>query len=130
MTRGISGTAGWMSRKRRFQQAMGALAATCLVPLAGYSAAQSTRLDGRALAFERSKGNCLSCHQIAGGDLAGTIGPPLSDIKNRFPERKDLFAVVYDETKRNPQTVMPPFGRNLVLSDDEINAIVNFLYGL
>jgi sulfur-oxidizing protein SoxX len=97
---------------------------------AGAAAAQSPGLDGRALAFDRGKGNCLSCHQIAGGELAGTIGPPLADMKRRFPDRKALIAVVADETKRNPQTVMPPFGRNLVLSDREIRAIVDFLYTL
>ena len=37
-------------------------------------------------------------------------------------------AIISDETKRNPQTVMPPFGRNLILTDQEIEAIVDFLY--
>ena len=104
-----------------------------IAPLVGVlaaatAAAQSPGLDGRALAFDRGKGNCLSCHQIAGGDLAGTIGPPLADMKSRFPDRKELIAAVTDETTRNPQTVMPPFGRDLVLSDQEIQAIVDFLY--
>lgn len=85
---------------------------------------------GRAIAFDRSKGNCLSCHVIAGGDLPGTIGPPLDNIKGRFPDRKELTAILHDETKRNPLTVMPPFGRNLILSDDEIEAVVDFLYSL
>ena len=35
-----------------------------------------------------------------------------------------------DETKRNPETVMPPFGRNLILNEKEISAIVDFLYTL
>jgi len=101
-----------------------------VVMATGGAAAESPGVDGRALAFDRGKGNCLSCHQIAGGDLPGTIGPPLADMKSRFPDRTALIAVVTDETKRNPQTVMPPFGRNLVLSDQEIQAIVDFLYTL
>ena len=75
---------------------------------------------GETLAFDRSKGNCLTCHEIKGGDAPGNIGPPLSDMKARFPDRKELAAIIFDETKRNPQTVMPPFGRNLILTHQEI----------
>ena len=87
-------------------------------------------LDGKAIAFDRGKGNCLSCHEIKGGDLPGTIGPQLNDMKSRFPDRNELIGIVTDETRRNPQTVMPPFGRNLILNDKEISAIVDFLYTL
>ena len=86
--------------------------------------------EGQKLAFDRGKGNCLTCHDIKGGDLPGTIGPPLKDIKSKYPDRKDLVAILTDETKRNPQTVMPPFGRNLILTEQEINAIVDFLQTL
>ena len=44
--------------------------------------------------------------------------------------RDELVAIVFDETKRNPLTVMPPFGRNRILTDKEINAIVDFLQTL
>ena len=89
--------------------------------------AQSTVAEGQRLAFDRTKGNCLSCHEIAGGDLPGTIGPPLKDIKRKFPDRKDLIAILADETRRNPQSAMPPFGRNRILTEQEIDAIVDFL---
>ena len=86
--------------------------------------------EGQRLAFDRSKGNCLSCHEIKGGDLPGTIGPALKDIKSKYPDRNDLVSILTDETKRNPQTVMPPFGRNRILTEQEINAIVDFLQTL
>jgi L-cysteine S-thiosulfotransferase len=92
--------------------------------------AQSAVSQGQRLAFDRSKGNCLTCHEIKGGDLPGTIGPPLKDIKSKYPDRNELVAIVADETKRNPQTVMPPFGRNRILTDQEINAVVDFLQTL
>ena len=85
-------------------------------------------LPGQVLAFDRSKGNCLTCHDIKGGDSPGNLGPPLAEMKARFPDRKELRGIVFDETKRNPQSVMPPFGRNLILTDGEIEAIVDFLY--
>jgi L-cysteine S-thiosulfotransferase len=97
---------------------------------AGPARAQSAAADGQKLAFDRGKGNCLTCHVIKGGDLPGTIGPELKDIKSKFPDRNELVAILNDETKRNPQTVMPPFGRNRILTEQEINAIVDFLQTL
>lgn len=92
--------------------------------------AQSAVADGQKLAFDRGKGNCLTCHVIKGGDLPGTIGPELKDIKSKYPDRNELVAIIFDETKRNPQTMMPPFGRNRILTEQEIRAIVDFLQTL
>jgi sulfur-oxidizing protein SoxX len=92
--------------------------------------AQSKAAEGREIAFDRTKGNCLSCHEIKGGDLPGTIGPALKDIKSKYPDRNDLVAILTDETGRNPLTAMPPFGRNRILTEQEIDAIVDFLQTL
>ena len=54
----------------------------------GAASAQSPAMPGQSLAFDRSKGNCLTCHVIQGGDAAGNVGPPLSGMKQRFPSRK------------------------------------------
>jgi sulfur-oxidizing protein SoxX len=94
------------------------------------ASAQSAVAEGQKLAFDRGKGNCLTCHVIKGGDLPGTIGPELIDIKKKYPNRDELVAIVFDETKRNPLTVMPPFGRNRILTEKEINAVVDFLQTL
>ena len=109
-----------------------ALALALLIGAASISeaSAQSAAAEGQKLAFDRSKGNCLTCHAIKGGILPGSIGPELSDIKTKYPDRNELIAIVYDATKRNPLTVMPPFGRNRILNDKEINAIVDFLQTL
>jgi L-cysteine S-thiosulfotransferase len=90
--------------------------------------AQTQVMPGQALAFDRSNGNCLTCHDIKGGDSPGNVGPPLNDMKRRFPDRQELVAIIFDEVKRNPLTVMPPFGRNLILTREEIESIVDFLY--
>lgn len=86
--------------------------------------------QGQELAFDRGKGNCLACHQIAGGELAGNIGPALDNMRKRFPDRKELFGLIWNEAKRNPQTVMPAFGTNHILTEEEINQVINFLYSL
>ena len=75
--------------------------------------AQAGAAEGQKLAFDRGKGNCLTCHVIKGGDLAGTIGPPLQGIGTKY-NRSDLVAILSDESLRNPQTLMPPFGRNRI----------------
>jgi len=96
----------------------------------GIAQAQSAASEGEKLAFDRGKGNCLTCHEIKGGDFPGTVGPALKDIKSKYPDRNELVAIVSDETKRNPQTVMPPFGRNRILTEKEIDAVVDFLQTL
>jgi sulfur-oxidizing protein SoxX len=96
----------------------------------GTAQAQPAAAEGQKLAFDRSKGNCLTCHAIKGGTLPGSIGPELVDIKSKYPNRDDLVAIVTDETVRNPLTVMPPFGRNRILTPKEIDAVVDFLQTL
>jgi sulfur-oxidizing protein SoxX len=85
---------------------------------------------GKALAMERSKGNCLACHAFDDGQLPGNIGPPLVAMTERFPEREVLFRQIWDATERNPDSRMPPFGKHGILSDDEIERIVDYLYTL
>jgi L-cysteine S-thiosulfotransferase len=100
-----------------------------LAACTGSAWAQSGPSEGQKIAFDRGKGNCLTCHVIKGGDLPGTIGPRLEGLEGKY-DRAELIAIVSDETKRNPQTVMPPFGRNRILTEQEINAVVDFLQTL
>lgn len=86
--------------------------------------------QGREVAFDRKKGNCLACHQIEGGDLAGNIGPPLVAMKYRFPEKAKLRAQIWDPTLTNPDTIMPPFGLHGILTEAEIDKITEFVYSL
>ena len=113
-------------QNRRQNAALSAWLTAATILAAGPALAPA--MPGQSIAFSRDKGNCLTCHVIAGGDAPGNVAPPLSDIKKRFPDRNELVAIIYDETKRNPLTVMPPFGRNLILTHDEIEAVIDFLY--
>jgi len=85
---------------------------------------------GKELAFNRKKGNCLACHQIEGGSLAGNIGPPLVAMKARFPDYDKLRAQIYDARTNNPNTIMIPFGPHAVLSGKEIDLVSKFIYTL
>jgi L-cysteine S-thiosulfotransferase len=86
--------------------------------------------QGKAVAFNRKKGNCLACHAMDDGTLPGNIGPPLISMKLRFPDRAVLRAQIWDATVNNPNTIMIPFGRNGVLSESEIDLIVDYIYTL
>ena len=93
--------------------------------------AQTVALTGQQLAHDVYKGNCLGCHQIPGDPAAislANIGPPLAHMRERFPDRAVLRSQIWDSTARNPQTVMPPFGKHKVLSEEEIDRIVDYLY--
>lgn len=108
-----------------------ALVAAMSVTAPVVQAADQATLDkGKKLAFERKKGNCLACHFIEGGNSPGAIGPGLVGMKARFPDKAKLRAQIWDATAANPNTMMPPFGLNNVLSDDEIDAITEFVYTL
>lgn len=80
--------------------------------------------------MEKGKGNCLACHIVADGKLAGNIGPPLVGMKARFPDSESLYRQIWDATEKNPDSRMPPFGRHGILSSEEIHLIVEYLYTL
>lgn len=86
--------------------------------------------QGKAVAFDRRKGNCLACHAIEGGELTGNYGPPLMMMKLRFPDRDVLRAQIWDAAVRMPTTRMPPFGRHRILTEDEIDLVVDFVLTL
>jgi L-cysteine S-thiosulfotransferase len=88
--------------------------------------------DGRSVAFDKKLGNCLACHAIPNDSQAkspGDIGPPLVGMKLRYPDRAKLRAQIWDATIANPRTGMPPFGRNKILTEPEIDLVTDYIYG-
>jgi len=94
------------------------------------AADDSVIAEGKKIAFDRVKGNCLACHMIEGGELPGNIGPPLVAIKARFSDKAKLRAQIWDSTRSNPNSIMPPFGRHEILTESEIDKVVEFIYSL
>lgn len=105
---------------------LGAMAMTPTIAVAESASAA----EGKKIAEDRKKGNCFTCHDYKGAHLAGNIGPPLVAMKARFPDKAKLRAQIYDATKANPHSMMPPFGKFKVLSDKEIDAITEWVYTL
>ena len=102
---------------------------TAVVTLTGYSVSYAGDAveEGKAVAFDRKKGNCLACHAIGDGALPGTSGPPLVAMAQRFPDREALKAQIVNPLERNPDSLMPPFGLHNIISDKEIDIIVFML---
>lgn len=86
--------------------------------------------EGKAIATGRTKGNCLACHMIEDGDSPGNIGPPLLAMKARYPDKAKLRAQIWDPTAVNPESAMVPFGRLKVLTEAEIDKVVEYIWTL
>jgi sulfur-oxidizing protein SoxX len=105
-----------------------------IAPKAQEVGAASTKNDiieqGRIVAFDRKRGNCLACHAMEGGNLPGNIGPPLIAMKARFPDKAKLRAQIANATVKNPNSIMPPFEKHGVLTSEEVDQITEFVYTL
>ena len=74
---------------------------------------------------------CQACHQFEGTNQAGTVGPPLLAMKARFPDSKKLYEIIYDpHVAIKSDAMMPPFGRNGLVDDNQTQLIIDFLYTL
>ena len=85
--------------------------------------------QGGCVVISRTKGNCMACHAIA-GTTHGNIAPPLVQMKQRFPDKAKLRTQIGDAHKLNPRSVMPPFGPHEILTQDEIDKVVEFVLTL
>lgn len=88
--------------------------------------------NGRKLAISQPVGNCVACHVLPDADLPGDVGPNLIESMNGYTE-KDRATVrqwIWDATTFNPDTIMPPYGKNKLLTEKEIDDIVEYLYTL
>ncbi len=86
--------------------------------------------EGKRIATDRRRGNCMSCHLMDNTTLPGNIGPPLIAMKARFPDKAKLRAQIWDSNQFNENSLMPPFGRHEVLTEDEIDKVVEYIHSL
>jgi sulfur-oxidizing protein SoxX len=95
--------------------------------------ASAKEMSGQEVVFDKSKGNCLACHAIPNepkAEAAGNIAPPFIMMKERFPDRAKLRAQIWDATQANPRTSMPPFGKHKILTEQEIDKVVDYVHSL
>ena len=92
--------------------------------------AQNPVAAGRALYLNERKGNCVSCHQAPGDPgvkSVATVGPVLEGIRSRFPDRGKLRSLLWDAGMFKTETIMPPYGRHRILTENEIDTLVTYL---
>jgi sulfur-oxidizing protein SoxX len=97
--------------------------------------------NGRKVAINRKKGNCLACHTMPVPEqpFHGRIGPPLTGIGARYTPEQLRLRVVNPKVV-NPNTIMPSFyktdGYNrplkkfadgTILSAQEVEDVVAYL---
>jgi len=104
----------------------GVMVGTPVLAAEGASAAE----EGKAIAFSRRKGNCLACHMMDDGESPGTLGPPLVAMQVRYPDKAKLRAQIYDPTVANAESAMPPFGKHEILTEDELDKVVEYVWTL
>jgi len=99
-------------------------------PAAGAQQEIKVELDPIKIMTNPNIGNCTACHAILSDTTitAGDIGPPFFDMKNRFPDIAVLKANIEDQKKFQPDTIMPPFGRNKVLTPEQIDVVTKHIY--
>jgi sulfur-oxidizing protein SoxX len=85
---------------------------------------------GKAVAMDRARGNCIACHLMPGADSPGAIGPALIAMQTRYPSKEDVAQQIWDPTIKNPEVVMPPFGKHGILSNKEFVDVVEYIWSL
>lgn len=103
-----------------------------MLAVSANAAEPAAQLTGKELAMDRQKGNCLACHDmpgVEGVELPGNIGPPLANMRARY-DRERLRLQISDAAKLNPRTAMPPFGRNKILTEQELDKVTDFILNL
>lgn len=98
-----------------------------------FAAEPAKEETGKEIAYDNRKGNCLACHAMPtmpDAEQPGNSGPPLIAMSARFPDKKVLRAKLWDATATNPGTLMPPFGKHKALTEQQIDKVLDFIYGL
>ncbi len=85
---------------------------------------------GKKIANDRAKGNCVACHIMADAESPGAIGPALIAMQTRFPSKEELAVQIWDATAKNPEAVMPPFGKHEILTQKEFADVVEYIWTL
>jgi len=92
--------------------------------------AKPIEMDAVKIMTNPNIGNCTACHAIPADPklVAGDIGPPFIGMKDRFADIAKLKAAIADQKAIAPNTIMPPFGRNKILTPEQIDVVAQYIY--
>jgi len=119
-------TAKFLTTASALMMLIGTLA---LAPSTAMAVDEELAAKGKKIAENRKKGNCFTCHAYTGVHLPGNMGPALNDISKR-KSRKEIYDQIWDATKANPMSTMPPFGKHEALTAKEVDAVTEWVLTL
>jgi sulfur-oxidizing protein SoxX len=82
---------------------------------------------GEKIATNLRWGNCIACHILPKQD-GGTIGPTLRGYGAREMPLDYTYQRIWDVRYYNPNAHMPVYGPNKVLSDQDVQDVMAYLY--
>ena len=87
-------------------------------------------MDALKIMTNPNIGNCTACHAIPADSkiVAGDMGPPFIGMKARFPDIAKLKLAIADQKAISHETIMPPFGRNKILTPEQIDVVAQYIY--
>lgn len=124
-----------LSFKKTLTSAAGAavIAASALALAPGLAAAGAAEGDaeaGQKVANDRKTGNCVACHVMPDAESPGAIGPPLIQMQARYPDKDKLREQIWDATVANPDSSMPPFGKHGILTEEQFNNVLAYIWSI
>ncbi len=82
--------------------------------------------QGKEIFYNNKLANCSSCHSVkSSNNSSNSMGPTLNYL-SLWP-KKVLFDKIYDSTTTAPNSIMPPFGKNGLLTKTQIDLLVSYL---
>ncbi|MGD8913314.1 MAG: sulfur oxidation c-type cytochrome SoxX [Candidatus Thiodiazotropha sp.] len=122
----IGNTIKWLGRTCVISVLAGQFLLSPIIFAAGDNAIE----EGKKIAFDRKQGNCLACHNIIDAPSPGNIAPALVAMQSRFPTKEDLRMQIWDATIKNSESAMPPFGKHGILSEADLEKVVEYIWTL
>ena len=107
------------------------IAASALALAPGLAAAGAGDAEaGQKVANDRKTGNCVACHVMPDAESPGAIGPPLIQMQARYPDKEKLREQIWDATVANPGSSMPPFGKHGILTEEQFNNVLAYIWSI
>ncbi len=116
---------------RRCRTLVVALAAFGMSAAVNAASTASDVAAGKKIAFALKEGNCVACHSLPGAAMAGNVGPRLGPwVHGVFHSESELAKYLYDPQAKFAHTVMPEFGKNKMLTEEQLEQVSAYVWSL